>query len=134
MSGKSKVVELSRAVDQKQELIRSIGDIDEFDIMSNRVLVATYIEPEKTVGGIILPQSRTNESKFQGKIGLVMKKGPLAFKDDEATRFYGQDIKIHSWVFYRPSDGWHFLFKGVDCRMIEDVHIMGVIPHPDYIW
>jgi len=134
MSGKSKVVELSRATDQKGELIRAVGDISKFKIMSNRILVATYIEPEKTAGGIILPQNRVNESKFQGKIGLVLKKGPLAFKDDDATKFYGQDIEIGDWVFYRPSDGWHFLLNEVDCRLIEDVHIMGVVPHPKYIW
>ena len=128
--GKSKVVELSRAGDQKQALMRSVGDISIFKIMSNRVLVATYIEPEKTAGGIILPQSRAAESKFQGKIGLVLKKGPLAFKDDDSTKFYGQDVEIGDWVFYRPSDGWHFLLKEVDCRLIEDVHIMGVVPHP----
>lgn len=134
MSGKSKVVQLSQATDQKAELIKAVGDISNFHIFNNRVLVATYIEPEKTAGGIILPQSRTQESKWQGKIGLVLKKGPLAFTDDETTKFAGQDVEIGDWVFYRPSDGYHFLLKEVDCRLIEDVHIMGVIPHPQYIW
>lgn len=134
MSSKSKVVELSKATDQKRALIDAVGDISRFKIFNNLVLVATYIEPEKTAGGILLPQSRTNESKFQGKIGLVLKKGPLAFTDDDATKFHGQDVEIGDWVFYRPSDGWHFALNEVDCRLIEDVHIKGAVPHPRYIW
>lgn len=134
MSGKSKVVELSRSTDQRKAITDAIGDISKFKIFNNQILVGIYIEPETTAGGIILPQSRAVESKFQGKIGLVLKKGPLAFKDDDSTRFYDQDVDVGEWIFFRPSDGWHFQINSVDCRLIEDVHVKGSVPHPKYIW
>ena len=44
------------------------------------MLCAIYIAPEKTAGGIIRPQSNIDEDIHQGKVGLIVGVGPLAFQ------------------------------------------------------
>jgi co-chaperonin GroES (HSP10) len=118
-----------------------IGDIGHISVLHNQVLVATYLRPDKTVGGIILPGSAKKEDEYQGKVGLVIAKGPLAFVDDDRTQFGGQDINVGDWVAYRMSDGWQLTLKGRatadnpkgehHCRMLHDVDIKLVVSHPD---
>jgi hypothetical protein len=46
------------------------------------VLVAIYIEPETTKDGIILSAGWVKESVWQSTVGLVLKKGNAAVKDE----------------------------------------------------
>lgn len=102
-------------------------------LLRNRVLVATYIRPEKTSGGIIRPDATREEDKWQGKAGLVLAVGPSAFDFDEVRELktellasgYGETSPGHEdrlagnearrqmhiprvgdWVFFRGSDTW----------------------------
>lgn len=112
----------------------------DFEVFHSKVLVATYIPPEKTKGGIIRPDRSIGEDRFQGKIGLVIKTGPLAFEDDRVNHFGGVKIKEGDWVMYRPSDGIEFFFmddngrEGVSCRLVEDANILGRTPDPALIY
>src|SRR5438270_874787 len=112
---RAKTLELSRANNPKRELQRLLGDLSSFEIMHNLILVATYIEPEKTAGGIYKPQKSLDESKWQGKVGLVLLKGPGAFLDDQIAKFHGRNVAPGDWVVYRASDGWDQLIRGVHC-------------------
>jgi co-chaperonin GroES (HSP10) len=128
-------------IDPRVDLQNRIGNIEDIEIFHNQILVATYIRPEKTLGGLILPNSTRDEDKYQGKVGLVIAKGPEAFVDDTITQFRGQNVNIGDWIFYRMSDGWQFTIKGNPtrdnpkgewhCRMLIDRDIKGKIPHPD---
>ena len=86
MTVRAKLREIAEAAqsDPKRALLDSIGSdwLDSIEIFHNQVLVATYIEPEKTRGGIIRPDRTLAENRFQGKAALVLKMGPLAFVDD----------------------------------------------------
>lgn len=135
MSTKSKIVELSQAQgDPKKAITDMLGDLSKLEIYGQRVLVATYIRPEKTKSGIFLPQKTVGESQFQGKCALVVAKGPGAFVNDGGTDFHGQNVNVGDWVVIRPSDGWEMWINGVSCRMVDDVLIKARIPHPDYVW
>ena len=90
--------------DPKQALIASAGPLTDYEVFHNLVLVATYVPGEK-IGSIIVPDKTLAENRFQGKMGLVLKCGPLAFKDDENVKFGGISIEPHDWVLFRPSDG-----------------------------
>jgi|SRR5579863_6588721 co-chaperonin GroES (HSP10) len=128
------------AEDPKRAILDVLGDIDGLEIFHNLVLVATYIEPEKTAGGIIKPDRALEENRFQGKGALVLKKGPLAFKDDGVTKFAGADIDVGDWVLVRPSDGWEMFLGGkqeqggVCVRVFEDIHIKGRVSDPSMIY
>ena len=121
-------------VDPKKALHKQIGDISDIEIYNNQVLVAVYIRPEKTSGGIIIPDENRNEDKTQGKVGLVLKKGPDAFKDESGQWFKDVMVKDNDWVIFRPSDGWTITVNKVVCRILDDVNVRGRIQHPDQVW
>ena len=115
-------------------------DLDAVTVFGNRVLVAKFIR--KTVGtsGRLLAAHETQrEDKWQGKTGIVLKVGPLAFKDDAANDFCGQNVKPGDWVMFNYSDGsdLDLVQPGADklpCKVIKDVEIHGVIANPGLVW
>ncbi len=128
-----------KPADPVSELLERVGNIDNFEIFRNQVLVGVFIRPNVTAGGIHLTDATLDEDKYQGKVGLVLKMGPLAFvpEDDLDRRFDGMDIKIHDWVVFRTSETWQLKLnkrfysdKGVDCRLIDDIYIRGRVQDP----
>lgn len=124
--------------DPKKALIEQIGElaIRGYRLMEDDVLLATYVRPEKTKGGIILTAKTKDEDRFQGKVGLLLKKGPAAFKYDKSGAFTyeGDPPEINDWVVYRPSDGWEIALNGVSCRLIRSCMLRGVVNDPETIW
>lgn len=117
MSAK-KIAEISQAADPKSAIIKAVGDLSRQDVFSDLVLVGTYIRHEKTAGGIIRPIENVQEDEFQGKIGLVLKTGPLAFTDWESPDERGQNAKLHTWVVYAVKDSWPVQINGAPCRFV----------------
>ena len=134
----SKLLEISRQAnfDPKKAIYDALGAaVKKVNVRNNLVLVATYIEPEKTKGGIYKPQKTTAEDLYLGNMGLVLQKGPQAFKDDERLGIYwdGQDVALGQWVMFRYSAAWEFHLNGVSVRTIEDREIKAVVDDPDVI-
>ncbi len=127
-------LKMSHAVDPKQEMLDKIGDISKVEVFHNQTLVMVYIRPDRTASGLYLADKTRDEDRFQGKTGLVLKKGPLAFVDDETNKFHGQDVNVGDWVFYRVSDGFPITINGQLCRLLEEVHIKGRINEPDTVY
>lgn len=127
--------------DPRKALLDSAGPLTDYEIFHNFVLVATYVPSEK-IGSIIVPDRSMSEARFQGKIGLVLKCGPLAFEDDTTVKFGGVRIDQGDWVLYRPSDGIELFIKdymglandGLACRLIEDSLIKGRVTNPALIY
>jgi co-chaperonin GroES (HSP10) len=128
------VYNMKHAVDPRKTIMEEVGDLSTVEIFNNQILVAIYIRPEKTSGGIILANQTRDEDKWQGKMGLVLKKGPSAFVDESQNWFNGIDVAVGDWVFFRPSDGWGLEVNGVLCRLLDDTVIRGRTPSPDMIW
>lgn len=120
-------------------------------LLRNRVLVATYIRPEKTSGGIIRPDATREEDKWQGKAGLILAVGPDAFNFEEVREEVADGMaeedararhnipKVGDWVFFRGSDTWDSGLQvapgvGAHCRFIFDDCIIGRIEDPSTIW
>jgi co-chaperonin GroES (HSP10) len=101
------VERFSRSDDQKAEMINSVGDLSKIALLNNKVLVGIYIEPEKTKGGIIL-SANVVKVVWQGTVGLVLKKGNTAFKDEPETGtfFHGQDVQVGDWVVCVPKTSY----------------------------
>lgn len=130
----SKVLALSQATDPKQGILDAVGDISQLEVSHNFILIAIYIEPEKTKGGILMPHKTIQESIYQGKVGLVLKHGPLAYVDDESNKFMGQKIAPGDWVVFRNSDGLDLDVNGVRCKFIEEAHIRAKVPAPGMVY
>lgn len=122
--------------DPKEALMGKIGDIRDVELFHNQVLVAVYMAPEKTAGGIIRPDTNKDEDRHQSKIGLIVKAGPNAFQADKSWT-WPDDIAVGDWVFFRVSDGWNVTVNGARdnlCRILDDVDVRGRIQHPDQVW
>ena len=119
--------------DAAQLIKEAVGDISQLEITGVQVLVGTYIRPETTKGGIILTPKLRDEDLYQGKCGLVLKIADGAFVDGPDAKFNGFKVKVGDWVFYRVADGFALSVHGHHCRIVEDVHVRGRVPHPDMI-
>ena len=128
------IIQMQHDVDPKAELLKKIGDISELEIFNNQILVAVYIRPQKTKGGIIMTDRARDEDKYQGKIGLIVKKGRDAFIDESGSWFKDLNVDVGDWVLFRPSDGWQMEVNSVTCRVLEDTAVRGRVQNPDAIW
>lgn len=127
-------MEMEHKVDPKQKLIEELGDISNYEICNNLVLVAVYLRPEKTKSGLIMTDKHLDEDKFQSKVGLIVGHGPLAFKPTGDGWFEQHKFKMHDWVVSRPSNSWSITINGVLCRLVRDNYLDMIVPHPDGAW
>jgi co-chaperonin GroES (HSP10) len=125
---------MAHDIDPAKEIWGRIGTLKDVDIYFGNILVAIYKRPEKTASGLFLSDKTRDEDKYQGKVGLVVKKGPMAFKDDENTKFEGQNVAVNDWVVFRPSDGWPWSIGKEEFRLLRDVDIKARIAAPDSVW
>ena len=127
-------IEMKHDNDPKKELLKELGNIKEVEIFHNQILCAVYLRPEKTSGGIILPDQAKAEDRYQSKVGLVVRMGPDAFVDDTNTWFKDFKVGLNDWIVFKPSDGWAITVNGVLCRILDDTNVKGRIPNPDQVW
>src|SRR6516225_9644376 len=132
-------VEMLHEEDPKEVILRKVGDISGLKVWGNDVLVAIYQRPEQTKGGLFITDEARDEDKSQGKVGLVIKMGPVAYVDDEGRKY--RDINVGDWVVGRAGDGWAVTLNTrrgnlskdniVPCRVFVD-HSLRLGPdHPD---
>lgn len=108
--------------------------LDKVSIGPAKILVATYRQNEKTAGGIYKTAGFIEEDKFQGVAGLILKCGPLAFSDDGRVKFGGFQPAVFDWVTYNPEYGRAREFRGLHCRIIEDIYIDSIIQDAELFW
>ena len=120
--------------DPAQKLRDAVGDISGVELFHNQVLLATYLRPTQTKGGLHLPSSHVDEDKYQSKVGLVLAVGPQAFDDPEGKWFQGVEVKVGDWVVFRPADGWQVTVNKQPCRMLTDVGVRARLSHPDLVY
>ena len=111
-----------------------VGTVDNLDLLFNQVLIGIYKRPNQTESGLFLTDKTLEEDIYQGKVGLVLKKGPTAFKDEGELQFYGQDVEVGQWVVFKASDGWELALNKRECRVLRDVDIKAIVATPDAIW
>lgn len=132
------ISKMSHAKNPKDELLAKVGSLDEVEVFHNQILVAVYERPDQMQlpGGkvIYLSDNTRGEDKYQGKAGLVLKHGPLAFVGRDKDEFAGQSVERGDWIAFRVSDGWSLEINGVLCRMIHDVDAKLRIPTPDFVY
>lgn len=136
------IMAMKHEVDPRDHILSELGDLSGYGIANNQLLCAVYIRPKITAGGIHLTDSTVDEDRYQGKAALVVKMGPDAFAETENWQFKVR-AEVGDWIVFRPSDGWNITLPsmtansrkaGILCRMLDDVHMRMIIPHPDAIW
>ena len=128
---------LSMATDPRQAIMEIVAPaLPKIEVLFNYVLVATYIRPEKTKGGIIRPTNNVAEDQWQGKVGLVLKLGTHAFVDDGDNAFNGIRVEVGDWAGYKVGDAWEVLVNGtqpISCRMVRDSSIRFKVTDPEVV-
>jgi hypothetical protein len=125
---------ISQAKDKKKAIIEAAGNLNGVDVFSDLVLVGTYIEDEMTAGGIIKPKETVQESEFQGKVGLVLRTGPLAFGDWEEEADRGQNAKLHTWVAFAIKDTWPLQINNTACRVVPYEKLRMRVDNPTMVF
>lgn len=122
------------SVSFKEAAMTALGNLDGYTVLTSNVLVATYIKPGKTTGGIILPDSSTDEDRWQGKIGLVLKLGETAFKYDGSAFYEGTAPKVGDYVMFHTSDSRELGINGTSCRFVDSSLVRMIVPDPDGVY
>jgi co-chaperonin GroES (HSP10) len=128
------LIKMQHDVDPKVDILKRLGDLSDIEIFNNQILVAVYIRPEKTKGGIIMTDRARDEDKYQGKIGLIVKMGSDAFVDAEGKWFKNLEVNEGDWIIYRPAESWPMEVHGVTCRVLDDTAVRGRVKNPDNVW
>jgi len=119
--------------DPKKVILETVGSLDDIEIFGDMVLLAIYIRPEKTKGGIYRPDSNKDEDIWQGKVGLVLKWGPDAFVDPESGNLYDQVAQEGDWCVFKVGDAWNLQIKDIPCRLVRDTNIRMKIKDPEAV-
>lgn len=129
-----KIEFLSQAKNPQVAIMAAVGDLSKEEVLGDLVLVGVYVRPEKTVGGIIRIQENVREDEFQGKVGLVLKKGPLAYAEWETDEERGSSANPGDWVVYAIKDGWSITVNDTPCRLVPYERIRMKLSRPDVIF
>lgn len=119
--------------DPKQKILRELGDISHVEVFNDRVLVAIYEPSGMTKGGIITSLKTDIESKYQGKVCLILKVGPMCNIGDKAS-LRGGELEPGDWIAVRSSDGWQVDINKKLCKLLAEDTIHMRIPDADIVW
>ena len=127
-----KAIRMQHTRDPKEVIAEQLmGMQADFQPMADEVLCAIYVRPEKTSGGLVISHHSQEEDVYQGKVGLVLAMGPLAFKEDADHNWGGVIPKVGDWVLWRIGDTFPFILGKQHCRFVKDNYIKAIIPDPD---
>src|SRR5271163_1771702 len=141
---------VSEAEDQKQEIFSWIGDVSDDVILNDEVLVATYARRQfvltKDGKKMWLSDEELIENRYQGKVGLLLKCGPEAFKYNgsfstftplagESVQEYDARLVKHTpkpgdWVLYRSSDGYEAALRRSVVKIIPSECVKMIVKDP----
>lgn len=125
------------------EIRLAMGEaLENYEVFHNQILLGIFMRGTiRLVKGddgrehkLWVSDGAAKEDQYQGKVGVVLKIGPLAFRNDARNDFAEQSVKVGDWLVYRINDGFSLDINKVHCRMIEDVHVRGRVADPSTIW
>lgn len=128
-------IKMVHATDPREAILaQTRAYVDNMDVLGARLLIATYIRPEKTAGGIILTAKTRDEDDYQGKVGLVLKLGPIAFTEDADHQWGDVKPKVGDWVLVSIGDTRRLQVGQNPCRFVQDVNVQAIIKDPDAVY
>jgi hypothetical protein len=121
--------------DPRDELWEGVSEfLGQIEPLGSGVVVAIYVRPEKLKSGLILSRAHTpNEDLYQGKVGLVLKLGPIAFLEDDSHRFGERTPRPGDWIVSSVGETFAFTLGKVPCRIVEDVSVRAIVDQPDIV-
>ena len=131
-------VQMKHTVDPKKEIWDDVKPyLDDVEPIGTEVLLAVYLRPERTAGGIIVDlgdKGMKAEDRYQGKVGLVLKMGPVAFTEDDRHHWGGRIPQVGDWLAVSVGDTWSCELGNRRCRIVEDIHCKLILQRPDIVY
>lgn len=112
----------------RADMLAKIGDLSGIHVYHNHVLGMVYVQEQ--YGSIIASDGYKKEDEYQGKVMLVLKKGPTAFVASSGWAWEPPVVE-GDWVVTRPSDGIARIINGQICRLFEDMRVTEKLDHPE---
>jgi len=125
--------DMDHKVDPKQVLWESVGDISKIRFSGYLVVVALYLRPQETKGGMLIADQTRKEDEYQNKVGMIIKMAPLAFDGEEKAWDNEQPPQVGDWAIFRPMDGLNMQINGHPCKVFESCQIRGQTEDPDSV-
>ena len=97
-----------------------------------RILVLPYSGPQKTTAGIIYSDVTQSTIQQTTVVGLVLKMGPLCYRDREKFPL-GAWCKENQWIIFGRYAGSRFKIDGGEVRILNDDEIIATINNPEDI-
>ena len=130
-----KALRMEHLIDPKVDLqMRTAQYIEDFDPIADEVMCAIYRRPTRTKSGLIITDQQQEEDIWQGKVGLILKMGPLAFSEDTDHHWGGKIPQVGDWVLWRVGDTFTFLLGDVHCKSVKDGNIKAILKKPDIVF
>lgn len=126
-----KIAEIADSKDPKAAILKAVGDLSKEQVNADLVLLGTFIR-NMTIRGIIRPD--VAEDEHQGKVGLVLKRGPLAYGDWEEDSERGQNAALGTWVVYHIKDAWQMHINGTPCRLVPYDKLRMTVSDPNIVY
>lgn len=129
------IMEVIHDIDPKKVIWDAIKPwINDIDPTSGDVVIAVYQRPEKTKGGLLIPEtaSRRAEDAFQGVVGMIVKTGPDYGKHKRALALEKMPA-IGDWVAFKTVDCVAFTLGKSPMRLLQGDMIRMVLRSPDCI-
>jgi co-chaperonin GroES (HSP10) len=123
--------EKAKREDPRKFFLEDMGDLSGVDVFHNLVLVKIYERSQVTAGGILRPDQNLKEDIWQGVVGMVIAKGPLAFVDDDKNKFCDKNVEVGDWILFRTADTGRLHINGKECRILQDAHVRAKLSNPD---
>ena len=95
-----------------------------------RIVILPHKGVEKTKGGVLLSDQAIQEQQWTTNVGLVMKLGPMAYKDKDKFST-GPWCKEKDWVIFARYAGSRLNIDGGELRILNDDEILGVVKDPE---
>ena len=95
-----------------------------------RIVILPHKGVEKTKGGVLLSDQAIQEQQWTTNVGLVMKLGPMAYKDKDKFST-GPWCKEKDWVIFARYAGSRLKIDGGELRILNDDEILGVVNSPE---
>lgn len=129
-----RALEVEHDRDPKLEIMEAVAPyLADIEPLADIAMVAVYTRPDRTKGGILLADRTRDEDLYQGKVGLVLKLGNLAFVEDENHTWGGRTPQVGDWVCYRVGDTFPFIVGERTCRFVRDVNVKAILHRPDIV-
>lgn len=128
---------------ERARIMREVGNVSWYRLLTNRVLVAVWVRPDKVIkkhdgslGSLYMPDSVKGEDIWRGCVGLVLALGPTAFVDDATTQYGEVRPKVGDWVHYQRTSGELMKFGGHDCILLynDTPAVRAILDRPDFVY